>query len=131
VPNAGQNFRIKKVLIVDDDPDVVQTLVNVLEKLGGYQTGIAMDGKEALDSVKRSAPDLIILDLNLPFICGEEICKEIRKNERTKDLPVIMLTGKCRDCDRIVGRVVGADYYMTKPFDIAQLLETIEKIFRQ
>jgi DNA-binding response OmpR family regulator len=121
----------KRVLIVDDDPQVVQTLINLLEKVGGYQTTIAMDGKKALAEAKQSPPDLIILDLDLALLPGEIVCKEIRSDEKTKNVPIIMLTGKSRDADKVIGKVIGADYYMTKPFEVPELLETVNNIFNK
>ncbi len=120
----------KRVLVVDDDPDVVKTLISILEDLGGYYTFVAMDGEEALQEALEGAPDLIILDLMLPKIPGEEVCKKIRKNEKTKDIPIIMLSGKNMDADKIVGKVIGANYYLTKPVDIAELLKLAQEIFK-
>ncbi len=119
----------KKVLIVDDDPQVVKTLTYILEKLGGYKTSVAMDGKEALQGAARGNFDLIILDLKLPKLHGEEVCKKIRKDDKIKNTPIIMLTGKYSEADKIIGKVIGADYYLTKPFDILELLRIIADIF--
>ncbi len=118
----------KKILLVDDDQYVVQTLKQILNKFGGYQVNTASDGKQALQEVERCSPDLIILDLNLPKLSGEEVCKEIKRNEKNKNIPIIMLTGKVREVDRIVGRVIGGDYYLTKPCDIPELLKIVQNV---
>jgi DNA-binding response OmpR family regulator len=118
----------KRVLIVDDDPLIVRMLVNLFETNGGYQTSVARDGLNALKQVKQSPPDLVILDLGLPLLPGEAVCKEIKRDETTKNLPVIMLSGKCSETDRIIGKVIGADYYMAKPVEIPELLNIAKNI---
>jgi DNA-binding response OmpR family regulator len=117
--------RGKTVLIVDDDPSIVQPLKAILER-HGCRTCIAMDGKEALEKIDERKPDLIILDLLLPEIPGEMVCKTVKRNDKLKDIPVIMVTAKCTEADRIIGRVVGADYYVPKPFDAMALLKLIQ-----
>lgn len=131
MPGFNAVSKSKKVLIVDDDPLVVRTLSRVFEKLGGYQIFSAMDGEEALQETARSSFDLIILDLQLPKVTGEEVCKQIKKSEKTQKIPIIMLSGKCREVDRIIGRVIGADYYMAKPFDISELLKAANDILER
>jgi DNA-binding response OmpR family regulator len=118
----------KTILIVDDDPTIVQTLKGTLER-HGCQTSIAMDGREALDKVNQLMPDLIILDLWLPKIPGEMVCKIIKKNEKLKKIPIIMVTGKVTDVDQVIGRVIGADYYIKKPFEVGTLLKIIQDVF--
>lgn len=117
----------KKILVVDDDPRIAEMLVRVYSPYG-YQISVAADGREALFRTRRELPDLIVLDLGLPRMPGEEVCKEIRKDQTLKHIPIIMLTGKCRDSDKIVGKVIGADYYMTKPCDLDELLHTSQDI---
>ncbi len=131
MPGSNTVSKSQKVLIVDDDPVVVRTLSLVFEKLGGYQIAIARDGKEALQEVARSSIDLIILDLQLPIVTGEEVCKQIKRSEKTKNIPIIMVSGKCHEVDRIIGRVIGADYYMTKPFEIPELLKAANDILEK
>lgn len=126
--HSAERVATKKILLVDDDQFVVRTLKHILEKMCGYQVYTAGDGKEALREVARYSPDLIILDLNLPELSGEEVCKEVRKNEKHKDVPIIMLTGKVQEADRIIGRVIGGDYYMTKPCNVPELLRIIQNV---
>ncbi|MFB3919747.1 hypothetical protein BU251_06530 [Candidatus Velamenicoccus archaeovorus] len=115
----------KVVLIVDDDPGIVQALRAILER-HGCRTCIAMDGKEALERIDERKPDLIILDLWLPEVPGEIVCKIIRKNEKFKNIPIIMVTAKCSDVDRVIGRVIGADRYVNKPVDAMALLKIVQ-----
>ncbi|MBI5873479.1 MAG: response regulator [Candidatus Omnitrophica bacterium] len=118
----------KKILIVDDDQGIVEILKRLFERKG-YKICIATNGKEALERIEDETPDLIILDLVLPLIPGEEVCKKIRRNEKFKDIPIIMLTGKCEDTDRIIGKVIGANYYLTKPCNMTELSLTVDSAF--
>jgi len=118
---------MKKILIVEDEPDLRTLLKMHLEK-AGFECIEAGDGIRALEKVKEQKPDLIILDLMLPNLPGEQVCKEIKTGKETKNIPIIMLTAKDSDVDRIIGRVVGADAYLTKPCDMLILLENINKL---
>jgi DNA-binding response OmpR family regulator len=120
----------KKILIVDDEPEIVEVLRRFLERKG-YEVLIAMDGEIALQRTKQDLPDLLILDLNLPKLSGEQVCREIRANELTKKIPIVMLTGKSSDADKVIGRVIGADRYLTKPFEIDSLLKVINGILKK
>ena len=99
----------------------------ILEKKG-YDASIADNGETGLTLARRDNPDLIILDLCLPKLKGEEVCREIRRDEKMGSLPIIMVTAKDLDADRIIGRVIGANSYMTKPFEMAELLKEIDKL---
>jgi len=116
-----------KILIIDDSQQIVQLIQSVLEQ-EGYQTAFALDGMEGLRKTKQDLPDMVILDLGLPKLPGEQVCKEIKKDEKTKDVSVVMLTGKTSEADRIIGKVIGADYYMTKPCDIYELLKITHSV---
>ncbi|MFH1621901.1 MAG: response regulator [Candidatus Omnitrophota bacterium] len=118
---------MKKILIVEDESDLRTLLKRHLEKTG-FECTDAEDGFKALERVKQQRPDLIILDLMLPNLSGEQVCKEIKSVKETKDIPIIMLTAKDSDIDRIIGRVVGADVYLTKPCDMLTLVENINKL---
>lgn len=118
----------KKILIVDDDPTIVDMLGRLLCRQG-YQVCTAADGKEALQQVAQQSPDMVLLDLNLPKLPGEEVCKRLRADEKTRNLPVIMITAKASDAERIIGKVIGANHYITKPFDINLLLDIIDDTF--
>jgi DNA-binding response OmpR family regulator len=128
VPYGPALTRVKKVLIVEDDPDIIRLLKCRLEK-ENYLISVAMDGEEALQKTTQESPDLVLLDLGLPKLSGEEVCKAIRKDEKLGKVRIVMLTGKASDADRIVGRVIGADCYMTKPFDMTDLVKTLALAF--
>ncbi|MBU1726302.1 MAG: response regulator [Candidatus Omnitrophica bacterium] len=119
----------KKILIVDDDREILEIVERILE-LKGYTIFTALNGEEALRKVEGASPDLIILDLVLPLVSGEQVCRKIKRNPKTKDIPIIMLTGKDSEADEIIGRVLGADYYLTKPLGVEKLLQAIEDCFK-
>lgn len=127
--STSQGARRKRILIIDDDPSI-QKMLRARMANSGYETFFAQGGKEGLEDARRWGPNLIILDLMLPDFSGEEICKMIRedRDEEFASTPIIMLTGKTTDVDRIIGRVVGADAYITKPFPADQLLKEIERL---
>ena len=118
----------KKILIVEDDPGL-QKILGLRLKKSGYEAVAVSDGPEGLKEARRAAPDLIILDLILPGLSGEEVCKAIREDEDEKfsRIPIIMLTAKSSDVDRIIGKMIGANDYVAKPFDPDSLLEKIRK----
>jgi len=117
----------KKILIADDDVQLVDML-QIRFEADGYEVITAYDGQKALEKVLTQAPNLVILDLVLPKLPGEEVCREIRDDEKTADLPIIMLTGKTSEVDRVVGKVIGANYYMVKPFDDDELLSRVKEL---
>lgn len=115
----------KKILVVDDEPDAV-VLLSIRLKSCGYDVISAPDGKACLKKAVEENPDLIILDILMPEINGLEVCRCLKKSDRTKDIPVIMLTAKGSDTDKVVGRVIGADYYIAKPFNPEDLLSKMK-----
>jgi phosphate regulon transcriptional regulator PhoB len=119
-----------KILIVDDEKDIVDLLSYNLEK-EGFATIKAYDGESALDLVKAAKPDLVVLDLMLPGIRGLEVCKFIRKNQDTEALPIIMLTAKGDQVDKILGFEMGADDYITKPFNVRELIARVRAVLRR
>src|SRR5436190_13970773 len=104
-----------KVLVVDDEPDVVQ-LIEYNLKGAGYEVVTAGDGEEALKKARSAAPNLIILDLMLPEVEGLDVCKILRRDAATSAIPIVMLTAKASETDRVLGLELGADDYVTKPF---------------
>jgi len=119
------------ILIVDDEDDLVQTTVYTLEK-EGFATRTAGDGKSALAAAAQSPrPDLILLDLMLPDVSGFEVCRELRKGEDTRDTPIIMVTARGEEIDRVVGFEVGADDYVVKPFSSRELVLRVRAILRR
>lgn len=120
----------KKILLVDDEKDLVETVSFRLEAFG-YKVIPAYDGKEALEKAKKDKPDLIILDLMLPKIDGYKVCRMLKFDEKYKNTPVIMFSARAQDSDKELGRQVGADDYITKPFDAAVLLEKIKSLLKE
>ncbi len=119
------------ILIVDDERDLVSTVQFSLER-EGWKTRVAYDGRSALDNALGDpTPDLILLDLMLPDMTGTDICRELRARESTKDVPIIMVTAKDDEIDRVVGFEVGADDYVPKPFSMRELLLRIKAILRR
>ena len=118
----------KNILLVEDDPDISKSVAFCLRKQG-YEVQVVEDGKNGLAAALQNIPHLLILDLMLPLLSGEEICKAIREHddERIQKIPIIMLTAKSSEVDAIVGRVIGANDYMTKPFSMEELIEKIER----
>ncbi|MBP7765195.1 MAG: response regulator [Deltaproteobacteria bacterium] len=119
-----------KILIVDDEPDIVELVSYNLERERFFTTR-AHDGETALRKVKIEKPDLLILDLMLPGIGGLDICKKIRANPETSDLPIIMLTAKADEVDKIIGLEIGADDYITKPFSVKELVARVRTVLRR
>jgi phosphate regulon transcriptional regulator PhoB len=119
-----------KILIVDDEPDIVELVSYNLER-EGFVTIKAHDGETALCKVRIEKPDLLILDLMLPGVSGLDICKRIRANPETSSLPIIMLTAKADEVDKIIGLELGADDYITKPFSVKELTARIRTILRR
>lgn len=121
----------KLILIVEDERDLANTLKYNLER-AGYQTRVALTGQQALElAPAEPVPDLVLLDLMLPDISGTEVCRRLRQHERTRAVPVIMLTAKGEEIDRVVGFEVGADDYVVKPYSVRELLLRIVAILRR
>lgn len=118
------------ILIVDDEQDVVDLLAYNLQKVG-YKTLMALDGAEALKKIQAHLPTLIVLDLMLPAMEGTEICKQLKADPKTSKIPIIMLTAKVEEVDRIVGLELGADDYVTKPFSPREIVLRIKSILRR
>ena len=119
------------ILIVEDEHDLVATLTYTIER-EGFATRTAMRGDEALKrAVEAPLPDLILLDVMLPGLSGTEVCRQLRQDARTRHVPVIMLTAKGDEIDRVVGFELGADDYMVKPFSVRELLLRIRAVLRR
>ncbi len=118
------------VLIVEDEPPLVELLSYNLEK-AGFQAQIARDGEEALLAVEERRPDLVLLDWMLPYVSGIEICRRLRRDPETRDLPIILLTARGEEDDRIRGLDVGADDYVVKPFSPSELVARVRAVLRR
>ena len=121
---------MKRVLIIEDDKDIVELVRYNLANEGFEVTGIA-DGSSGLASLRKAAPDLLILDLMLPRMPGLEVCKEIRRDSTLNRLPILMLTARGEEADRVVGLEMGADDYVTKPFSPRELLARVKALLRR
>lgn len=118
------------VLIVDDERDLVRLLEFNLQE-AGFETAAAYAGEEALQKARQRIPDLIVLDLMLPDIPGNEVCRQLKASPRTRHVPVLMLTARTDEVDRVVGFEVGADDFVTKPFSVRELVLRIRAILRR
>ena len=118
-----------KILVVDDEPDAVE-LIEFNLKANGYEVATAADGEEALQKARAILPSLIILDLMLPEVDGMEVCKILRRDQRTQNIPIIMLTAKAAEIDRVLGLELGADDYVTKPFSPRELVLRVKRLLR-
>lgn len=118
----------KKILACDDEKHIVR-LVQVNLERAGYQVVTANDGKEALQKVADENPDLVVLDVMMPYMDGFEVLQNLRRNPSTRDIPVIMLTAKAQDADVFKGWQSGVDCYLTKPFNPMELLSFVKRIF--
>ncbi len=114
----------KKILIVDDEPDIVETLKFLVES-EGFDCITALDGEEALKKAKELNPDLMVLDVMLPKINGYKVCRLLKFDNKYKHIPILMVTARSQEEDRIIGEETGADEYITKPFDINMVVEKI------
>ena len=120
----------QKILAVDDEQDIIELLSYNLSR-EGFEVTTAMDGEEALKKIRTKSFDLVILDLMMPGIQGMELCRILRNDPRTKALPIIMLTAKTEEVDRILGLEMGADDYITKPFSPIELIARIKAVLRR
>ncbi len=119
----------KKILLVDDEKDLVETVTIRLEA-SGYQVLPAYDGQEGLDKAKKERPDLIILDLMLPKMNGYKVCGLIKADTRYNKIPIIMFTARAQEADRKMSEEVGADAYVTKPFEPEILFAKIKELLK-
>jgi two-component system, OmpR family, alkaline phosphatase synthesis response regulator PhoP len=121
---------MKRILIIEDDRDIIELVrYNLVNE--GFQVSAASDGTAGLASLKKSPPDILLLDLMLPRLSGLEICKEIRRDSALNRLPILMLTARGEEADRVVGLEMGADDYVTKPFSPRELVARVRALLRR
>jgi DNA-binding response OmpR family regulator len=121
---------VRKALVVEDDPDIVELLVHYL-RAEGFAVDALGDGKKALERLRLEGYDLLVLDLQLPGLDGLSLCAEVRRDKRMRDVPVVMLTARGDEADRIVGLEMGADDYVVKPFSPKELVARVRALFRR
>ena len=119
----------KKILVCDDEPYILMALTDAVE-MEGYDCVTAINGKEALQKAREEHPDLIMLDIMMPFMDGYEVCRELKADPATRDIPVIMLTAKSQQLDINKGKDVGADDYITKPFRPSTLRKKFNEVLK-
>lgn len=119
-----------RVLIVEDDPDIAQLVARYLVK-AGFATEHAESGRDALQMIVAKPPDLVVLDLMLPHVDGLEVCRQVRANGKTATIPIIMLTARAEESERIVGLELGADDYLAKPFSPSELVARVRALLRR
>jgi DNA-binding response OmpR family regulator len=119
------------VLVVEDEPDVAALIKHTLERSGEVRASIVASGDAALEAVARQAPDLVILDLHLPVLSGVEVCRILRARPLTAALPIIMLTARTSEAERVAGLDMGADDYVTKPFSLRELEARVRAVLRR
>ena len=115
----------KKILLVDDEVDLVETVRFPLE-MEGYHVLVSYNGEDALNQARKENPDLILLDLMLPKLDGYKVCRLLKFDERYKHIPILMLTAKTQEKDKVLGLETGADEYITKPFEMDYLMEKVK-----
>jgi len=120
-----------RVLVVEDEQDIAGLIKHTLERSGDASVEIAGRGDEALRSIAARAPDLVILDLNLPGLGGDDVCRLLRQRTETANLPIIMLTARTSETDRVAGLDLGADDYVTKPFSLRELGARVRAVLRR
>jgi len=116
---------LKKILVVDDEEDLVEIIRFPLE-LEGLDVLVSYNGEDALNQARKENPDLILLDLMLPKLDGYKVCRLLKFDERYKHIPILILTAKTQEKDKLLGKETGADEYITKPFDIEYLINRVK-----
>ncbi|MBN1150059.1 response regulator transcription factor [candidate division WOR-3 bacterium] len=120
----------KLVAVVDDEPDIVELITYSLKK-DNFSTESFTDGISFMNYLSKNRPDLVILDIMLPGLSGIEICKKVRSNPQTKNLPIIILTAKDTETDKVLGLELGADDYVVKPFSVKELISRVKSVMRR
>ena len=118
------------VLVIDDERDLL-SLLDFNLRAEGFETLLAATGEDALSILRRRVPDIVVLDLMLPDISGTEVCRQMKADPRTRQVPVVMVTAKGEEVDRIVGFELGADDYVTKPFSVRELVLRLRSVLRR
>ena len=123
--------RVPRVLVVEDEQDIAALIKHALERSGDAHVDVVGSGDTALRAVADHAPDLVILDINLPVLSGTEVCRSMRARSETANTPIIMLTARTSEADRVAGLDLGADDYVTKPFSLRELSARVRAVLRR
>ena len=127
---ADSDMGQPRILIVEDERALADVLAYNLRR-EGYEVAVVHDGRDALARVQAAPPDLVVLDLMLPGLDGLDVCREVRAGERTRHVPILMLTAKAEETDQVVGFSLGADDYVTKPFSVKVLVQRVKALLRR
>ena len=119
-----------RILLIEDERGLIQSLSWYFNR-EGYETIVATDGQEGLRKAQTQVPDVVLLDLMLPSLSGLDVCRELRSGERTREIPIIMITARAEETDQVVGFTMGADDYVTKPFSIKVLMQRVRVLQRR
>jgi DNA-binding response OmpR family regulator len=122
---------MKRILVVEDEADIALSLRYNLEREGGYAVTVAADGERALREAEKTPPDAVLLDLNLPGMDGLEVCRQLRRRAATARVPILMVTARVGEGERVTGLDEGADDYVTKPFSIKEVLARLRAVLRR
>jgi two-component system phosphate regulon response regulator PhoB len=128
--NLSQKVRRHSLLLVDDDPDILGLLKSQFRD-EPFEVLTAADGESALNIVRAQKPDLVVLDINMPGLSGLEICRALKADKNTREIPIIMLSARNQEIDRVLGLEFGADDYVTKPFNTQELILRIHSVLRR
>jgi len=129
-PSVAEPMAQPRILIIEDERGLIQSLTWYFNR-EGYETIVASDGTEGLRKAQAQAPDVILLDLMLPGLGGLDVCRELRSSDRTREIPIIIITARAEETDQVVGFSMGADDYVTKPFSNKVLLQRIKALLRR
>jgi two-component system, OmpR family, alkaline phosphatase synthesis response regulator PhoP len=121
---------MSRILVAEDDPDIASLLAHYLQK-AGFEADVVTSGREVVPRIRKSPPDLVLLDLMLPGTDGLEVCRAVRNDQNTASIPIIMVTAKGEESDRIVGLELGADDYITKPFSPGEVVARVRALLRR
>jgi two-component system alkaline phosphatase synthesis response regulator PhoP len=121
---------MKKVLVIEDEKDILELILSIFDGLGNYQVLSAIDGEEAIKLARMDRPDIILLDIQLPKINGYEVCKYIKSDPTMSQIKILMLSGMTQNSDRQKAKEANADGYINKPFSSIELLEKVESLLR-
>jgi DNA-binding response OmpR family regulator len=121
---------MNRILVVEDDPDIANLIRRYLQR-GGFEVDVRASGRDALTAVGSSPPDLLLLDLMLPQMSGQDVCRTLRADPKTASIPIIMVTARAEETDRIVGLELGADDYIAKPFSPNELIARMKAVLRR
>jgi two-component system, OmpR family, phosphate regulon response regulator PhoB len=128
--SLGETMPQPRILIIEDERGLIQSLTWYFNR-EGYETIVATDGQEGLRKAQTIIPDVVLLDLMLPGMSGLDVCRDLRAGERTREIPIIMITARAEETDQVVGFSMGADDYVTKPFNNKVLLQRIRALLRR